>query len=292
MSGTTRIAETTYSPYTGARTGRAAAVVTVAVAGIRQVLGLGRQARHKILPIVTVAISYLPAVVFVGVAVLIPNSILQAGDTAEYSGYYSLIGNAVLLFTAFVAPEILAADRRTGMLALYLSTPLTRTSYLVSKAAGLTAVLLLVTLGPPLLLLAGYTVEGLGPSGFGEWMLLLGRIALGSLVLSALYAALALGITSVAGRRAAASIAIVLLVVVGASLTSVAVEAASADARWYLLNAAFVPFELVVRIFGTSDPAGPMFEVSTWTVTAGYLAWLAGGAAVAWLRYRRIGADG
>ena len=36
---------------------------------------------------------------------------------------------------AFVAPEALCTDRRTGMLGLYLASPLTRDSYLVAKVA-------------------------------------------------------------------------------------------------------------------------------------------------------------
>ena len=42
--------------------------------------------------------------------------------------------HAVLVFVAFVAPEVLCPDRRTGMLGLYLASPLTRDTYLVGKA--------------------------------------------------------------------------------------------------------------------------------------------------------------
>ena len=51
------------------------------------------------------------------------------------------------------------------MLGLYLASPLTRDSYLSSKAAAVMAVLGLVTLGPPLFMLLARTIAGTGPDG-------------------------------------------------------------------------------------------------------------------------------
>ena len=61
---------------------------------------------------------------------------------------------------------------------MYLSTPLNRRTYLASKALAVGLTLALVTLGPPILLLLGYTVEGVGPDGVDGWLTVLFRIVL------------------------------------------------------------------------------------------------------------------
>ena len=59
-------------------------------------LGLGRPARHKIFPVIAVVIAYVPAIVFVGIAVLIPGDILDPNEVADYPGYYGFITLATI----------------------------------------------------------------------------------------------------------------------------------------------------------------------------------------------------
>ena len=82
---------------------------------------------------------------FVGVVVLFPVD-LDPADFADYPDTYGNITLAIILFAAFVGPEVLIPDRRNGMLALYLSTPLDRRTYLAAKGIATGLILGLVTL--------------------------------------------------------------------------------------------------------------------------------------------------
>jgi len=283
--GDAQIAERGFQRYEGRRSGVPGAIRSVARESIRATLGLGRPARHKIFPIVAVVIAYLPAVVFIGIAVLIPGDILEPEEVADYPGYYGFIILAIVLFAALVAPEVLVSDRRNGMLAMYLSTPLSRGTYLAAKAIAVGATLALVTLGPPLLLLAGYTVEGEGPDGLGSWLLVLVRIVLAGIAISAPLAAVSMAASSLTDRRAFAAIGIVLLLLASPILAGALVEGAELSPNWRLLDISTMPFELVFRIFGQE---GNFPELATGAVLIANIAWVAAGLGVVWWRYSRL----
>jgi ABC-2 type transport system permease protein len=119
-------------------------------------MGLKRPARYKVLPFASVIIAYLPAVAFIGIVALIPNGRIRLSGFIPGPGrYYGFITAAIILFTILAAPEALCPDKRSRFLGVYLSSPLNRSTYLLAKAIAVVGVLLLVTLGPPLLLLIG-----------------------------------------------------------------------------------------------------------------------------------------
>jgi ABC-2 type transport system permease protein len=283
-----RILDRGYRPYDGPRSGAPGAVRSVAWQGMRAVLGLGRPARSKMLPLLAIAFAYLPAVAFVGVAAILPVDLVQEGLVADYAGYYFFITAAIALFCALVAPEVLVGDRRTGMLALYLSTPLTRSTYVLAKSLAVAATLGLVTIGPPLLLLVAYTFEGIGPAGPGDWVVLFVRILAAGAAVTAVYAAVSLAAASLTDRRAFASVGIILLILVSATLAGVLVEDGGMSQNLYALDLLVVPFELVQRIYGQP---GEVPEMATSTVVAGVAAWTLAGAAVVAARYRTLVVD-
>ncbi len=283
--GDAQIAERGFQRYEGPRSGVAGAVRSVAWESIRSTIGLGRPARHKIFPVIAVVIAYLPAIVFIGIAVLIPGDILEPEEVADYASYYGFIILAIVLFSALVAPEVLVSDRRNGMLAMYLSTPLHRGTYLAAKAIAVASTLGLVTLGPPLLLLVGYTVEGEGPDGIVNWLLVLLRILLAGVAISAPLAALSMAASSLTDRRAFAAIGIVLLILASPILAGALVEGAELSPNWRLLDVSTMPFELVFRIF--AQP-GNFPELATLPVVLVNVGWVAGGLAVVWWRYSRL----
>ena len=274
-----------YRGYEGPRRAPAWAILTLAIFTARRVLGLGRGARHKVLPAVTLAVAYAPALISVVFAAL--TDPLPVGDLITYGEYHFFIGTALALFAALVAPEALCPDRRSGMLGLYLAGPLSRNRYLAAKGGAVLAVMLLITLGPLLFMFLAYVVAGYGPS-VGETPKLLLRILLTGLVTALAYASVALAVASFTTRRAAAAVAVVLLLFVPAIVVRSAIEGVDAPAALDLFSLPFVLAELSYRFFGEFHYEGaPVEGLSTWKLVAGAAAWTVAGAAACWLRYRR-----
>ncbi len=261
------------------------AIRSVSWESVRATLGLGRPARTKIFPVAAVAIAYVPAIVFVGISVLIPGDLLDPNDVADYASYYGFITLAIILFSALVAPEVLVSDRRNGMLAMYLSTPLHRGTYLTAKMIAVGVTLGLVTLGPPILVLLGYTFDGSGPDGVGNWFATLFRILVSGVAVSAALTSVSMAASSLTDRRAFAAIGIVLIVLASPILAAALVEGAGLSPYWWMISLFSMPFELVNRIYGE---AGDFPEVPTLAVLGANIAWTAAGVAVVIWRYSKL----
>ncbi|MEZ5279710.1 MAG: ABC transporter permease [Acidimicrobiales bacterium] len=282
----TRIVDRGYRTYDGVRRGQLGAAATISAQGMRAVLGLGRRARSKAVPVVCIVIAFLPAVVFVGIAALLPVEVLEAAEVANYSGYYGIIVLALVLFTAFVAPEALTGDRRSGMLGLYLTTPVSRLGYLAAKTVAVMLILSIVTIGPLVLNLIGYSFEGAGPGGIVDTVELLVRMFVAGMLVTIVYTALSMGVSSLTDRRAWASAGIVVLMILSSVVPSLLVDAADMSDQLMLLNLLVAPLELVVRIYGDT-PEFP--ELSTASLVGACAAWVAVGFATAVAKYRNIG---
>ena len=275
-----------YRGYEGPRREPAWAILTLAVFTVRRVLGLGRGARHKVLPALTLVVAFVPALVSVALAAILDP--LPAEDLISYGEYTFFIGSALALFAALVAPEALCPDRRSGMLGLYLAGPLDRNRYLAAKGAAVLAVMLTITLGPLLFMLAAFGVAGYGPT-LGETPGLLLRMLGSGLATALLYASVSLAVSSFTTRRAAAAVAVVLLLLVSVILARSAIDSAGAPDALDLLSVPVVASELSYRILGEAAAEGaPIEELPTWLVALGLSAWTAAGAAACWLRYRRL----
>jgi ABC-2 type transport system permease protein len=281
-----RLLDLGYRGYEGARRRPAWAILTLAVFTARRVLGLGRGGRHKVLPVLTLVVAYVPALISVGVAAFVDP--LPIDDLISYGEYTFFIGSAIALFTALVAPEALCPDRRSGMLGLYLAGPLDRNRYLAAKGAAIFAVMLLITLGPLLFMLLAFVVAGYGPAP-GETPALLLRILASGATTALLYASVSMAVSSFTTRRAAAAVVVVLLLFVSTIVARTAIESGGAPDALDLLGLPFVASELSYRIFDEQHFEGvPIERLSTWAIAAGLLAWTAAGCLICWLRYRRI----
>jgi ABC-2 type transport system permease protein len=285
-TGDARLFDLGYRSYDGPRERPWRAVVTLAEFTARRVLGLGRGTRHKVLPAITLTIAFLPALISVAFSVLVED--LPVDDLITYGDYMFIIGTALALFAALIAPEALSPDRRSGMLGLYLAGPLDRTRYLAAKGIAVLGVMLLITLGPLLFMLLAHVIAGFGPSA-GETPKLLLRIVAAGVTTALLYASLSMAVSSFTSRRAVAAVGVILVLFVPSIVVRTAIESADAPNELDLLSSPFVVADLAYRIFGqVPEDADPVTELSTWLVAGGVGATVLAGALLCWLRYRRL----
>jgi ABC-2 type transport system permease protein len=282
-----RILDRGYRRFDGERSGIVGAVRSVAWHTTRSILGLGRSARHKVFPIIVLVIAFVPAVAFIALAALI-GDLLEGELRPEYWEFFGFSFFATMLFTAMVTPEAIVRDRRDGMFALYLSTPLTKPTYLGAKVLAVTGVLATIVLGPPVLWLLGYTFQSQGPDGIGEWVGTLGRMLVAGLVICAVSTAVSLAASSLTDRRAFASVAVILTLLGLSIVANVLVEAADAAQIVRLIDPLSTSLEIAPRLWG--DRTFEYDEVGTLPVALANLAWVVLGAGVVAYRYRKLSA--
>lgn len=281
-----RIIDRGYRSYDGPRTGVPGAVRTVIRHSVQRALGLRRSAWAKLLPLAAVIIAYLPAVVFVGIVALIPED-QRSLDFAlpTYGDYYGFIIAAIMVFVALVAPEVLCTDRRSGMLGVYLSSPLDRTTYLLAKAAAVASVLSLVCLGPPLLLLVANMLQNQGPEGLSATMGTLWHVLVAGVAITALFTGVTMGVASLSDRKSVATAAIIMVFLFSIAVTGTLV-AAGAGRAVYALSPTSLSLELAQRVHREYSPV--LYGVSSSVVWGAWAVWTFGGFGVAWVRLQRL----
>lgn len=284
MSDQARILDRGYRGYDGPRGGVADAVRVVTKFSLGRVMGIGRGVFAKILPIATIVISFLPAVVFVGMAALIPDELEEGLPT--YGEYYGFVVSAIVIFVAFVAPELLCSDRRTRLIALYLSSALDRMTYLLAKGIAVVISLGIVTIGPPLLLLLAYTFQGTGPDDVGGFLDVLWRVLLSGLVVAGVLSSLSLAIASLTDRNGIASAAVILVLLLSSAVAAALTEGAGGPDELMALDLLSLPIELTARIFGDVPLGYP--EVTTGFLVVANLGWTMFFLGIVIWRYQRI----
>ena len=275
-----------YRRFEGERSGVAGAMRSVAWHTTRSILGLGRKARHKVFPIIVLVVAFVPAIAFLAISVLLGD--LGEELRPEYWEFFGFAFAATIVFVALVAPEAIVRDQRDGMFALYLSTPLSRVSYVASKVIAVLGTMSLVVLGPPVLWLLGYTFQSQGPEGLVDWFGVMGRLLLAGLIICIVYTAVSLGVSSLTDRRAFASIAVVFVMLGASIVTNVLVDVAELAENWRVLDPLGVALEAAPRLFG--DRSEEFATVSNWLIAAGCAGWTAFGAGLLVFRYRRLAA--
>lgn len=284
--GAAQILERGYRRYDGVRLGRVASVRAVWWYSIQRILGMRRTVWAKLLPAAVVFISYVPAIVFVGVVALAKNDPTVATSLPTYPDYYGYVMLAVVLFAAFSAPDVLCPDRRTGMLGLYLASPLTRDTYLLAKAAAILSGLLLVTAGPQLLLLLANTMQGYNVhGGISSTGLMALRIIGAGVVVAALFTSVTMMISSFTDRRGFAGAAVILVFFASGAVGS---SLQDAHPNLALMSLAIqLPEALTTRTFGVASN-GVTPDVSTGLVWVVGIGVIVACAVVTRVRYVRL----
>jgi ABC-2 type transport system permease protein len=273
-----------YRKFEGRRAGVRGSVRSLAWHTTRSILGLGRPARHKIFPIVVIVVAFVPSLAFLAISILIRD--LGDGIRPEYWEFFGFSITAAVLFSALVSPEAVVRDRRDGMYSLYLSTPLTRPTYLLAKVIAVLGTLSIIVVGPAMFALLGYTAQGLGPDGFPSWLGVAARIVIGGFAIGAVYAAVSMAASSLTDRRAFASVAVILAMIGTSIAVGIMVGAAELSQYLRLLDPLGTPLEVAARLFGSRSTEYE--DVATPLVVAANLAWIGTAAGVVVARYHKL----
>lgn len=264
-----RLLDTGYRPYDGARAGTGGAMASLLGYSVRRGLGVGRPFGGKVPIGLVLLIAYLPAIAIVGVAILL-GDVLEQSLEASVRDYYGLITTAVVAFAALVVPELFCTDRRTGMLGRYLATPLTRWTYLLAKAGALLVLLALVSLGPPLLLILGLAATGDSPPAAGDLLDVLWRVLLATPLLALPLGAVAAAASSLTSRRIVATATIAIVLLLAGAVAGILASTGSPPSV-LLGDVVQVAFELPSRLLGGDSE---LSAVPLWQVVAAWLGWV------------------
>lgn len=277
-----------YQRYAGQRYGRGHSIRTLWWFSVRAAFGSGRGEQARRMPIIVTALTFLPALVQVGVA-------SASGMTSfiSYANYLEFSALAIALFVAAQAPELIVSDKQNGTLSLYLSRPIKAGDYAFAKLAALTTATVVLTLGPMMVLFVAKVFLPASPwAAFKDEWTKLFPILGGSLMVSLFFAAVALALSSFAVKRAFATASVIAFFMLTPALYAVAQSVTTgAVRRWsVLLNPVLVVsgfskwlFELEASrrtAVGRADLPGQAY---LWVV----LAVCAASAFVLFSRYRR-----
>ena len=210
-----------YQHYDGPREGRIRARKALWVDGIRTALGLGRGNLAKVLPALLFVAVMIPALV----AVLVASLAGTGTDLVDHADYYRIVSVILVLFSAIIAPELLCADRRNGVINLYLVRPLTPTDYVGARWLAFFSVTLALVLFGQVVLLVGLTLAADQPLDYlrDNW-LDVPRFLLAGVVVAAFVTTLPLAVAAFTTRRAYAAAFVIAVFILSAPIGEILSE--------------------------------------------------------------------
>jgi len=210
-----------YRPYDGERGGRSAARAALFRASVRRALGLRRPWRQKVTASVLLGVAVVPAIVNVGVAYLTRDTVASDIEFITYREYVG-VSNALLVFVALTAPDIMCPDRRQRVLPLLFARPLTGVDYVIAKVGAMFAILFAFSFLPQVVLFVGQMlVSDDGALAYArENAEVIWQVPLAVSALSIFYAAIGVAIASLTSRRIIAGASIVGLFLVTSILAA------------------------------------------------------------------------
>ena len=208
-----------YRRYDGPRLGRSQIVAALAWHSFRSAFGFGRSARAKIIPVIAFVAICLPAAI---------NAFAMSRGNAQlvyYDTYVPVLRDLVMtVFVAVQAPELVSRDLRSRVLPLYFSRPIKPGDYPLAKYLGFTAACLVMLEVPLLFLWAGAAanVHG-GAAVWAQTRALIPGLLLGVLWAVSL-AAISLFLASLTGRRAFATGAVAITLLLTYTLAEILLQ--------------------------------------------------------------------
>ncbi len=292
-----------YRPYDGPRGGRASGRSALFRASVRRALGLRRSWRQKVAPFTLLAIAVVPAIVNVGVRYLTRDTVASEIEFITYREYVG-VSNALLVFVALTAPDIMCPDRRQRVLPLIFARPLTGIDYVVAKVGAMAAILFAFSFLPQVILFVGQMlVTSDGALNYaGDNAEILWQVPVSVGLQAVYYSAIGVAVASLTSRRIIAGASIVGLflltsitaaVLIGPQTTTDTMEVInrSEPTAAPLLNLFSLPLILRDLVFlGEVDPDHPMAGLANGGLAAAGVFVLVLGAALSLLvvRYREV----
>jgi ABC-2 type transport system permease protein len=287
-----------YQRYTGPREGRNRARFAVYKDGVRNALGLRRDARAKILPWlfigVLVLIALVMALVIGGIQRFAGSEAVAQANLPSHSDYYGIASIIIFLFAAVVAPELLCPDRRNGTINLYLVRPLTGSDYVMARWAAFFSVMCMLAWLPQVVLLIGLAMGNPSPVTYlrDNW-LDIPRLLLAGAAIAAYTTTLGMVVAGFTTRRAyAAAFLVGLFAITTPFTTGLAAEIGGTAGQWIsMFNLSNIPVHVNDLIFGEVSEitsVAPASELSAATLVGWYFLWTLVPAGVLWIRYRRL----
>ncbi|HEY9555353.1 MAG TPA: hypothetical protein VIR58_01395 [Acidimicrobiales bacterium] len=213
-----------YRPFEGQRGGRAQARAALLRASIRRAIGLRRPWRQKVAPFVLLAIAVVPAIVNVGVKYLTRDTPASDIDFITYRDYVG-VSNALLVFVALTAPDIICPDRRQRVLPLIFARPLTDVDYVLAKVGAMASILFAFSYLPQVVLFVGQML--VSEDGALRYLRdnaeILWQVPVAVALLSFFYAVVGVAVASLTSRRIIAGATIVGLFLVSSIVSAILV---------------------------------------------------------------------
>ena len=226
-----------YQHYEGERLGRKHAFGALIRYSIQRSLGIKKRWTAKVVPIIIYVVAAGAVLIMIGIEAFIDEATMNYGEFFTFL-LFPLIG----LFVATTAPEMLCADRRENVLALYFSRAITRLDYVLSKLAAMAILTLTISLVPQAFfwlfrqLLADAPLPAL-KDNLDE----LGKIAVTGTLLALYLGAIGLAVASFTKRKAIAIAIIFVGWIVTEAFIGIFTEAVS-DQGWSDYLALLSPF--------------------------------------------------
>lgn len=280
-----------FQRYDGSREGRARARRTIWLNGVRTSVGLGRGWTSKVLPMLLLISMLLPAVVF---TILSSIAGTADGQVPGHKDYYQIALPILLIFSAIIAPELLSADRRSGVINLYLVRPLSPTDYVVGRWLAFFSITLVLIYLPQILLFIGLMLAATNVIDYlrDSWSIIPRFLGAG-LVIAIFTTTLPLSVAAFTTRRAYAAAFVIGLFVVATATGNALVEEVGGDsARWFaLIDMGSLPIFINDMIFDKSTSSELIQELrkAPSAVTyASYVLLTAGPGFLLWWRYQNL----